>query len=1449
MFDKLKKRYDALLNPINQGLSQVSRNVPQPVKSFVKPIAQEVRNIATQQIPSAQRVLPLTQPLQNPVGFVNAAQQQIRNFQQNKPKQAAMNVGKDIFNTAKLGANVYGSSKILAGGALNAAKTMLPNAAIGGAFSKMTGGSFSEGAGQGVAMSPGIRGITGVTNPLIEKYTQMLAPKLAPTLTNNAVGNYLATSTLRGMQNVPEGAVIDASMGRRPLSPASVGLDFASGFIPGKPKIMADDFGELVKKGEVLGLKGINPRAFQLPEEEKRAAMSVLDVLRYDRKSGATTEDRQYALQTLQNLLEGYAPGYKVTNTKKALDAMEWIIQTNDQVPGELRTKLPKMGLVGDSQKRVEQVFKTEKFDVGQNEVKVIKNLQKQLGLETRDVRTFDEMKAMAEEMGTSPKQLLNDIQTGRITDKEVISLGNIISTSSQRIQKLSNQLKRNPGNEKLQSQLAVEEELINQAIRKRIRGGTEAGRAVAAFRAIANRNLEPSYWLDKAQRQIGDKKEINADVITAINDYIKKKDRLGLATFVSKLGESSGLEKAVGLWKASLLTGLRTHEANIIGNTAMAGLETIKDIPATGFDMVRSAITRSPRTKAFGVGTITDQFGGAIKGGKNAWEVLKTGTDPQDLTKAEFNKPLRYGNTPLGKAAQLMTNAVFRTLGAEDKIFYGAAYNRSMGEQMRLARINGKVVTEPTDEMIKAAVKDALYSTFTNENDLSNAIKGAKQAGGRKVAAAIDIIAPFTKTPTNVAKATFIDYTPVGLIDAVTQKIFGKEKIDNKDLAEAFGRSLTGTGALWLGVELAKRGLVSGASSNKETERSQAELENKTPNSIFINGAWQSASKISPLGNLILLGAAYHESGGNLAETAFAGAKGFSENSFLKGLSTAGQAFNEPKRNASNFINSAVSGYVPSIVSDIARGLDTDKRKPEGLVEKIQSRVPGLREALPEKLNALGEPVKEQGNFFSKIANPFNPSKPSDDPIVNEFKRVGYNLNYTGDSISIDGVDTKLTRDQEREYQKLAGKYIKQYIPEFINSSGYSGLSKDDQRDMIEKMVNTAKEQAREELKTKLNSIQSDSGMMAGAAGKEEEQVTPITFTSDSGSKIGNLIVSTREKDKFPFPDYSKSAPGQTLRADLNFEGKGDADIVFHFKTPSGKIVSFPQTKETFEGDKSYYGLELQIPTDAGMGTGEVWATVNGKEVAGTRKSHQVIGAPAVNRYERTSDNVMKQGIDMNNPTFERDDIRTQANIPDNIMYREGTSLKTIDLSPPSKGAGIGAFANQNWNITKAREVWNAEGISKEQKDQAFKKLGVKPEDARYDALANYDVDIKAQYLSSKSTTKEKLIENIKTGRKRSVGDLVFASDGVIDAMVDEGRLTKEEAKELKVIDYDKSGKLKVKAAGKGKRGAKPKMPTMKAIKLVIPKAKRVKTVKPRTVRAVKQYKLVTRKKVSKFS
>lgn len=163
-----------------------------------------------------------------------------------------------------------------------------------------------------------------------------------------------------------------------------------------------------------------------------------------------------------------------------------------------------------------------------------------------------------------------------------------------------------------------------------------------------------------------------------------------------------------------------------------------------------------------------------------------------------------------------------------------------------------------------------------------------------------------------------------------------------------------------------------------------------------------------------------------------------------------------------------------------------------------------------------------------------------------------------------------------------------------------------------------------------------------------------------DNNTQVGGLNVSTREKDGFPFPDYVKSTAGQVLRADLNLSGQGNADIVFHMKLPNGKVLNVPQSVETFNGDGGSYGLQLAIPKDAGVGVGEVWATVNGKEIAGTRKKHEIIAGNPVDRYNRDAENRYYGETDS---TFEQ-----ASSLGKYVITTESGNKSLVDLSKPIK-------------------------------------------------------------------------------------------------------------------------------------------------------------------------------------
>ena len=961
--------------------------------------------------------------------------------------------------------------------------------------------------------APKIAAISAVTNPLIEKVVGKVSP-----LVKNSLGNFTLNRLSTGAFNIPEGMAMSAASGQQ-YGAGQAATDFLMGAITGSQK----PTGKLTVKGSVgnrpknidaedLGLADSIKDFFKSANKDTNPksindAKTIIDDLAGKyltkqevdkvRSKGAKTNDKFYeqlndAIRTKfrdQTSSMNYASNLNLGFVEKGKPQQAGEVLKDMKVGQTLEPEMPK----GE----VKQTFRVDKFNVDEETQNMLVDLQQRLGLNSRKVQSFDDMKVIAQELGTTPQKLIKDIENKRITAGEVVALGDTISTSSQRIMDLTEQLKNNPNDITIKNALEAEESFINQAIKKRITGGTEAGRAVVAFKIIANKTLDPTFWLEKAKRRLGEKKDLSPEQIGVINDLIANKDRLGLATFIARLGESSFAEKVVTLWKAGLLTGFRTQEANVISNAAFGALETIKDIPATGFDMARSMVTGGNRAKALTLRGVTSQGEGLVTGTKKGIEYVKNGIDPWDADKAEMFTPTRYGDTPGGRLAQAYTDFIFRSLGATDRPFREAAFNRSLSEQATLKGINEKLTVDqidnilknPTKEMLEAAKEDALQATFNKDNKLSDAIRAGKRAGGPAVETAIDVVAPFTRTPTNVAEALF-DYTPAGIIKDTVKKIINKESITDKRLAESFGRSVTGTAILWAGYELAKNGLMSGSRPASEAQRSQRDLEGKTDNSILVNGKWMSLGRVSPIGNLLLLGAAHYQNGGNIAATAVEGVKSITEQTFLKGASSALKAVNEPDRFASSFVDNAIAGFIPSLINDVGRATDKNVRAVDGLRQRLKSRVPGLRQQLPIKPNALGEDTTQQGGL-SAMFDPFNSRTATNDPLVQEMKRVGYNLNVVGDTLN----DEKLTQAQQIEYQKRAGKYIKEFLPQVINAEGYKDLDLETQKSIIEKTVIKAKDVAREEIKPILDTIQSQEKSIFPEVGAAEiEQKDPET-------------------------------------------------------------------------------------------------------------------------------------------------------------------------------------------------------------------------------------------------------------------------------------------------------------------------------------------------------------------
>lgn len=698
--------------------------------------------------------------------------------------------------------------------------------------------------------------------------------------------------------------------------------------------------------------------------------------------------------------------------------------------------------------KVVSQKFREDKLDLSTETIAEIKRRLATLGLTKRKVKTFGDIETAAKELGVDIRTLLRDVNTRRITGEEVVALRNVIRDHVNFIRKAEQKIRNRPSLEKeLRPQISASSRELDVALTKVVRGGTEAGRTVAAFRIMAGQSLDPAFWFIKAKQMLG-AREFTRETEQTILTLIADGDRIGLANFVAMLRKPSIAEKAITLWKAGLLTAFTTHLANVGGGVTMASLMTASDVIGTGLD-VMAALFTGKRMVTISPATIAAKARGIVRGVKDAGRYLKTGAYPEDIMiKWDIRHAVHFKN----KILDGYTQAIFRSLGAEDIIFRKAAWSEAMQKQAiviakneRLrgvalkARVKELLIT-PTNEMAANAIDAAEYATFTNPNALAAFISGGKRSTSETVRTATEFVSPFVSTPTNIA-ARIADFSPAGFVKAMVG-VARPTTRSQKRFIEDLSRAITGTGIIALGAYLGRKGLMTGNAPEGPAERAQFYAEGKQSNSLLLEGVWYQLNRVSPFGNLLALGAEFErlsreKEGLSLgAATLGAGTKGLTEQTFLTGLSGALKAISEPERGAEKYVERGVASVVPTIIGHIAQTTDTTLRVPENVLEAVATRLPGFSENVAARRDIFGEPA-ERGGGKLRLVDPFSRKKAVYDPVIEEAKSLKITIGLP--SQTIDGI--RLTNKEYSFYLAVRGGVTKKALLTLIESPEYNAL------------------------------------------------------------------------------------------------------------------------------------------------------------------------------------------------------------------------------------------------------------------------------------------------------------------------------------------------------------------------------------------------------------------------
>lgn len=617
---------------------------------------------------------------------------------------------------------------------------------------------------------------------------------------------------------------------------------------------------------------------------------------------------------------------------------------------------------------------------------------------------------------------------------------------------------------------------------------GTELGRGVQAY-SLLNKMSPQAIALSVAGRINQYNKtarrpipELTGDQQKAISDMISSMDGLtgrdkniainNLNEMINGFIPSSIGDKAIAVWKAGLLTSLRTHERNLLGNTIMGGAEIAKDVPAMLFDRIMGAKTGQ---RTITVTTKGLREGGA-KGLQAAKDIITTGFDPeQDIAKYDVQQ-ITWNKNPLEQALKKYTDAVFRTLGAEDKIFWNSSYARSLYDQAGAEAINAgkqgdatfikKLVDKPTEEMLKNAIKDANYSTFHDKNMVSGLASNIKRVLGKNELTKIggELLMPFTGVPSSIVGKT-IAYSPIGLVKGAINA--GKVIINNvpelqRQASQELGRGTIGTGIFGLGAYLMQKGLMTGQpKDSKEADLWKA--QGKQANSVMVDGKWRSINSIGPQNLILLAGAKYQEEKDNPEGSMGAYGAGLVKDqlsqTFLQGVQGPLNAINEPQRYGKSYVGGTVSSVIPNIVKDVAKANDPLQREANTIGDFVKSNVPVIRETMLPKRDILGNPIKQEPTGLGAFIDLFNSKKPIENAVIQELGRLN-DVGVEGTPSKIQKAQTinknkvTLTPEQLNAFEMGSAQMLKPKLEALISSEIYKKLDDERKAKSIDKLV-----------------------------------------------------------------------------------------------------------------------------------------------------------------------------------------------------------------------------------------------------------------------------------------------------------------------------------------------------------------------------------------------------------
>lgn len=513
------------------------------------------------------------------------------------------------------------------------------------------------------------------------------------------------------------------------------------------------------------------------------------------------------------------------------------------------------------------------------------------------------------------------------------------------------------------------------------------------------------------------------------------------LLAFLRQMEKPTFRDYRTSYWINSVLSGTKTMIRNGVGNAVrLAELTAMRPAGAVVEQGLARLQGRAPeRLLREMIPATVGVFKGIPDGVKKFAFVMKNGYDPQRLVAeltgeavAKFDaessrlplSPFLLSDSPAVRGVGTVVTMPSRILEATDAMvktiaqtseLNAAAVRRAAQEGLSgdaLAHRAADLIADPTPEMLAEARAFAKKATYQDPmswvGNLASAIRRGpnvdakarelRAAGGlsnRALATGIESwqtvsqhLLPFIHISDRVA-ASITDYIPLSKPRRLAELVAEQ----SPEAADLIARQVVGGALGMAGVALANQGLLVGAAPRDEKLRNDFYADGKQPYSLLMGGRWvPMRDALGPLAGPFVAAAVYHDhlqvgedpsqavSGMTLSTASY-----MLDASYMSTLQDVLQAVNEERGGAGAKLQSAAArvagGYVPysGLLRNVATALDPRVVEKEDFSDEISAGLPGLREDLPSRYDALGQPLE----MATGPAGGFSPIVPTESQLA----------------------------------------------------------------------------------------------------------------------------------------------------------------------------------------------------------------------------------------------------------------------------------------------------------------------------------------------------------------------------------------------------------------------------------------------------------------------------------